>query len=266
MEAREYIESGVLELYVYGLLSEAENAEVAKMAREHKDVADEIVAIEQAIINLSTNFSPELGAENFEKTRRKLELRENNAPKPIETARRPNWAAYTGWVAALLLMAGAGYLFTQLNSANTEIVNSATKNKQLNDTIAALNLQNTSARTALAAIRDPKNTIVHLAGQPSTPEAMARIYWNRETQSVIVDASGLPEAPDGQVYQVWAITLKPRFTPTGIGLLEDFGTDRFKIFNLNTIEEADAFGISLEPSGGSQSPTVEQLYVFGKVY
>lgn len=33
MEAKEYIESGILELYVYGLLSETENEEVATMAK-----------------------------------------------------------------------------------------------------------------------------------------------------------------------------------------------------------------------------------------
>ncbi len=33
MENKEYIESGILELYVYGLLSEAENEEIATKAK-----------------------------------------------------------------------------------------------------------------------------------------------------------------------------------------------------------------------------------------
>ena len=36
MEAKEFIESGILELYVYGLLNETEIAEVQQMAKQQK--------------------------------------------------------------------------------------------------------------------------------------------------------------------------------------------------------------------------------------
>lgn len=34
MEAQEYIESGILELYVFGLLTETENLEIAEVAKK----------------------------------------------------------------------------------------------------------------------------------------------------------------------------------------------------------------------------------------
>ncbi len=52
MEAQEYIESGILELYVYGLLSEKENLEIAELAKNNTDVDQEIISIEKAIIAL----------------------------------------------------------------------------------------------------------------------------------------------------------------------------------------------------------------------
>src|SRR4051812_6196692 len=107
METRDYIESGILELYVYGLLPENENEQIAEMARSNQDVADEIVSIEKAIINLSTSFSPYLSHENFVKIRERLELRQT---KTIVLKRRTNWAAYTGWAAAVLLLAGGAFL------------------------------------------------------------------------------------------------------------------------------------------------------------
>src|SRR6478672_10328546 len=100
METREYIESGILELYVYGLLDDEQNAEVAKMARDNKDVHNEIVSIEKAIVNLSTSFSPYLSADNFEKIRRRLELKYTEKPV-VEMKRRTNWAGWTGWAAAI---------------------------------------------------------------------------------------------------------------------------------------------------------------------
>jgi hypothetical protein len=56
---------------------------------------------------------------------------------------------------------------------------------------------------------------------------------------VYVDASGLPEPPEGMVYQVWALKLDP-LTPTSIGLLENFDKMIKKI--VNNANEAQAFG------------------------
>jgi hypothetical protein len=38
MENKEYIESGILELYVYGLLSETESEEVTTMAKNNPEI------------------------------------------------------------------------------------------------------------------------------------------------------------------------------------------------------------------------------------
>lgn len=265
METREYIESGILELYVYGLLDETQNAEVAQMARQHAAIEDEIVSIEKAIVNLSTSFSPYLSAENFEKIKQRLEIKYMPETQVVEMKRRTNWAAWTGWAAAILLLAGGGYLLMQWNQANMEIVNAETQNKKLQDTIILLDVRNKGTESALAVVRDNKNTVVTLGGQAAAPEAIAKVYWNRETQAVYVDASGLPEPPEGKVYQVWSLKLKPQLTPTSIGLLENFTADTHKLFSVSTTADAEAFGITLEPAGGSETPTMEQLYTLGKV-
>lgn len=264
METREYIDSGILELYVYGLLSESENQDVAKMARDHKEVDEEIVAIEKAILNLSTGFSPYLSAENFAKIKAKLQLKYDETPV-IEMKPRRNWAAYTGWAAAVLLICGGAFLFTKLNDANMEIVNAESDKTKLKKNIELLEGQKKQTETALGIVRDDKNTIVTLGGQTAAPEASAKVYWNKETQTVYVDAAGLPEPPEGMVYQVWSLKLAPQLTPTSIGLLENFTADTHKIFTVSNTADADAFGITLEPAGGSESPTMEQLYTLGKV-
>jgi len=264
MESREYIESGILELYVYGLLEHDKAAEVAKMARDHKEINDEIVSIEKAIVNLSASFSPYLSADNYEQIRTRLALKHIDSPR-VEARRGTNWAGWTGWTIAILAIAGAGYLYVQLNNANGAAVNADIQNKKLRDSINLIDSRYKSSEAALAITRDARNSVISLAGQPIAPEAAAKIYWNRETQSVYLDASGLPELPEGQVYQVWAFKLSAQPAPLSIGLLENFSTDANKIFNLSNTADADAFGITLEPAGGSQTPTMEQLYVFGKM-
>ncbi len=106
--------------------------------------------------------------------------------------------------------------------------------------------------------------VVPLGGQDASPGSYAKAYWNKTEEKVFIDAKGLPEPPDGFVYQVWSLKLSP-LTPTSMGLLENFTTDENKVFALNNPNESEAFGITLEPAGGSESPTLEQLYTLGVV-
>ncbi len=262
MDTEQYIESGILELYVYGLLSEAENIEVSQMAKKHKEIENEIISIEKAIVNLSTSFSPFLSAENFEKIKAKLDLKYS---KIVTMKPQNNWSQYVGWAAAVVLLAGIGYQYTQLNETQNQVVSAEKERTNLQDSIANLELKNKQTLTALTVIRDVKNTVINLGGQAVSPKSSAKIYWNKETQVVYVDASGLPEPPEGMVYQIWSLKLLPELTPTSIGLLSDFSGNKEKIFAVEKTGDAEAFGITLEPAGGSKSPTMEQLYTLGKV-
>ena len=116
----------------------------------------------------------------------------------------------------------------------------------------------------MAILRDKNIESITLGGQAIAPQSYAKVYWNKEKQLAYVDVAGLPEPPPGKVYQVWSLTLNP-LTPTSIGILEDFITDDNKVFTMANANESQAFAITLEPAGGSELPTLEQLYVLGTV-
>lgn len=261
METKQYIESGILELYVYGLLSEAENIEVAEMTKKNPAINDEIIAIEKAIVALSSSFSPFHSVANYEKIKAKLELKHADV---IELEPSRNWSQYMGWAAAIILLLGIGYQYNQLDQTSNQVATTTLEKVKLEKDLNALQLKNKANETSLAVVRDSKNTVVALGGQAAAPESFAKVYWNKETKVVYVDAAGLPEPPKGMVYQVWALKLNP-LTPTSIGLLEKFDVNNQKMFVVNNAEEAEAFGITLEPVGGSITPTMEQLYTLGKV-
>lgn len=256
MEARDYIESGILELYVYGVLPSDEVLEVNKMAKQHPEVKEEIEAIERSIISLSSGFAPELAAQNYIRIREKLKLRNSSR-------RRFNVSAFFGWTLAILFLGAAGYLFYERNETRMRVVNIETEKNKLGDSIINLETRNKRTELALGIIRDSNNLIVQLGGQKASPESNAKVYWNTQTRAVFIDAAGLPQPPEGMVYQVWALQFNP-LRPTSIGLLDDFNSNATKIFSVENANNAQAFGITLEPAGGSASPTMEQLYVIGK--
>ena len=262
METKEYIESGILELYVYGLLNESENDEVTAMAFKHPEIKEEIISIEKAIINLSSSFSPFLSNEQFEKIKSQLALKHG---KVIDMKPRSNWTNYMGWAASVALLIGIGFQYTQLNDSKDQIVTKEREAEYLQKTLVTIETKSKETQTALNIVRDENNSVISLGGQAAAPTAKAKIYWNKQTQVVYVDASGLPEPPEGKVYQIWSLKLLPQLTPTSIGLLSNFQANESKIFAVDKTNGAEAFGITLEPAGGSPSPTMEQLYTLGKV-
>ena len=259
MDKQEYIESGILELYVFGRLDEAESNEVTKMAESDEDIKNEIISIEKAVINFSESVSPFLSSENYERIRKALMIKHG----VVEMKPKSNIFLYLGWAASILLLIGIGYQYKQLDDKETQIVNVESQKSDLQKAVVDLELKNKESESALAIVRDNNNAVIALAGQEVSPESFAKAYWNKNTKAVYIDASGLPEPPEGMVYQVWALKLNP-LTPTSIGLLENFKGNSKKVFTVENANEAEAFGITLEPAGGSASPTLEQLYTLGK--
>ncbi len=262
MEAQEYIESGILELYVYGLLTETENLEIAEMAKKSPEVDQEIIAIEKAIVALSSSFAPFHSVANFEKIKARLELKHG---KVVEMKPTSKMSQYIGWAAAVLLLLGFGYQTLELTKTKTAIATVGSEKTKIEREFAYLDQQNKETEKSLTIVRDIKNTGVTLGGQAVSPASFAKVYWNKDTKTTYIDAAGLPKPPKGMVYQVWALKLSPVLTPTSIGLLSDFEGNSNKIFAVDQTNEAEAFGITLEPAGGSLTPTMTQLYTLGKV-
>ena len=156
-------------------------------------------------------------------------------------------------------------MWRELTKTKEAITAVGTEKSKIEKDYAFLGEQNKEITKSLTIVRDIKNTGVTLGGQAVSPTSFAKVYWNKETKTTYIDAAGLPKPPKGMVYQVWALKLSPVLTPTSIGLLSDFEGNSQKIFSVDRTNEAEAFGITLEPAGGSLTPTMEQLYTLGKV-
>lgn len=267
MNAQEYIESGVLELYVFGVLNETETKEISTLEKSEMTIKNEIIAIEKSILNLSSSFAPNVSPAVFDKIKTKLELKHNVASENKEVIQlqpKNNFKSYLGWAASLLFLLSAGYFYDQSNKNKTAIVAIEKSTSRVQKSLLALELKNKSNEIALNVIRDKNKKIIVLAGQTISPTSYAKVYCDPKTKEVFVDASGLPEPPDGMVYQLWSLKMNP-LTPTSLGLLADYKNNSSKMFTITTAgaDGAEGFGITLEPAGGSKTPTMEQLYALG---
>lgn len=261
MDVKEYIASGILELYVAGQLSEKENLEVAAMAKEHPAVLSEIEAIENVILSLTKATAPK-GALSFKDIQNRLGASKSKVI-PLDSP-KTSWFTYTGWAASIVLAAGLLWFYNSNQELRSKIENATQENLFLEEQIANANNSLEGTTELLNTIRDRGIDVVSLAGQEISPTSYAKVYWNKQEQKAYIDVQGLPEPPPGMVYQVWSLKLNP-LTPTSVGILDNYALDDNKIFALANPNESEAFGITLEPDGGSESPTMEQLYALGVV-
>jgi anti-sigma-K factor RskA len=74
---------------------------------------------------------------------------------------------------------------------------------------------------------------------------------SRQLDDGVVLMNRLPTPPSGKVYQLWLIA---GTSPTSIGVMADGQTSGSAL--VDTIGNADSVGVTLEPSGGSATPTL----------
>ncbi|MBT8375630.1 MAG: anti-sigma factor [Winogradskyella sp.] len=260
MDIKAYIESGILELYVAGVLSDKENQEVYELLQKHPELLQEVLEIEEAVLKLTASVSPH--AIDFDSFKGKLD---GTDTKVIDLKpKKPRWISYTGWAASIVLAGGLLWTLNTNKQLEADIQTAEIENSYLEQQIEAAKTDLAATKNLLDVLRDKNILSVPLGGTENFANTYAKVYWNKADNTIYLDAQGLPPLPAGKVYQVWSLTLDP-LTPTSLGTIDEFNTDDNKIFAIANANESQAFGITLEPEGGSESPTMEQLYTLGIV-
>lgn len=128
--------------------------------------------------------------------------------------------------------------------------------------IADLRAKVAEQQQLLVLLRAPDTRVAALGGLKPSPAAHGRMWWNREAGGLFV-AAGLPAAPGGKTYQLWAIASgKP--VSAGIFDVDAGGAATFPVNPLPSIGDVEMFAVTLEPAGGLAQPSGE-MYLAGKV-
>ena len=109
-------------------------------------------------------------------------------------------------------------------------------------------------QTVVRVIQSPDLLNVVVKGQDVASSASGRALWSRSS-GLVFSAQRLPMLPAGRVYQLWTITGK---TATSAGLMtpDANGAAFVAISVAPDAARPDAFGVTIEPAGGSASPTM----------
>jgi anti-sigma-K factor RskA len=273
-EVKAYIESGILELYVLGQLTAQEGIEVEEMASKYPEVKAEILAIELAMENyaLQNAITPsaEIEAQILAQITPAVET--EIEPKIIPLYNGANddkikKLRYALIACSILLIASLGALFSahqELNTANNQIASLSTDRDKFASTASKLEFANEGMENRIAMTETSDWTTVKLAGVQNSPKAKMLVYWNKNNKNILINyaAMDLPKTDRSHEYQLWALV---NGKPISLGVFSSDENAKKAVLQMQTIEAAQAFAVTIEPTGGSQNPTMEKMVVMGAI-
>ena len=154
------------------------------------------------------------------------------------------------WLAAMEAVAASVLLFIAFSN-NAELRRSA---EALRTQVQQLEARLAEQQVLTASLTSADVQITNLAGQGTTPEAKARLFWDQQRGHWSVYVNNLPPAPANRSYQLWFVPKAGNPVSAGV-----FNTEA----NGSAVVEADvpagldlmAAAVTTEPAGGLPQPT-----------
>lgn len=271
VDIKAYIESGVIESYVLGLVDKQEKQEVECLSKIYPELAAELAAnqkiIEDFVQSFGENPPAHLKKAILEKIKNTPQISDEesvpnkialNNPKKNNISLVNNWAIAASVVFLIAVgMLSVWNLNLKQDIANNNLVQIETikglKEKLNQSQIKIEDIQN------ILSNESTKNVV--LRGSAISPNSKANIYWNQQENKIVFVNNSLPKTAEKKQYQLWAIA---DGKPVDLGVLQATESE-ITIRNLSDLKNIQAFAITLEPFGGSPAPHLDQLFVIGEI-
>jgi anti-sigma-K factor RskA len=241
----EIISSGLLELYVMGKTTAAENAMVETACAEFPEVKAEVIEIEIAMEKYACAHAHPVNESVKQKIFTSLNFTDPIAQKQSLTSNvvSINKYKYIAAASVALLLASTilnTVYFNKFKNAEAKFVEGQNQMAQINERM-------TTEKNEMSIVRSKYSLPLKLKPDVAPKDADAKIYWITNTGEIYIDPSNLPAAPKGMQYQLWAIVGGKAIDG---GLINTDADNHFHIQKMKTFGKAEAFAVTLEKEGG----------------
>jgi hypothetical protein len=294
---QEVIESGRLEQYALGELDPAAQAEVEALARRYPEVRQELddLLAGLGVYAQAHALTPPAGMRERVLGRVLADIKQTTAPvvaAPVApaapaaevptmrvSASNPHLASAAapvaapasrsnGWaiaasVALLLSLVGNALLYSNWQKTSHDLTVALNEQTRFAASTQVMERRLSTTQEQLHVLRSPQEyKMVALAGTPAHPAAQARVLYNKASHRVYLDVAQLPPLPPGKQYQLWALD---NGKPVDAGMLTAATTAGDGLQQMKDIASAQAFAMTVEPTGGSAGPTLNTMTVVGNI-
>jgi anti-sigma-K factor RskA len=253
---KEYISSGILDAYALGELTDSERATVEKNLALHPELRDELRLIEEAQEKLLMQAGIQPRAEVKQKI---LDAIEARSPQG-KVVSMSFWKLAAAASVTLALV--ASYLaFNYHSKWKQSEANLIALNQRIEQRALEVKQHLDKIENEVRIMGHPDfHRVVMMPPTPTSPGAMASVYWNEKSNEVYLGIQNLRELSRENQYQLWAMI---DGKPVDAGV---FDANVDGLIKMKEIPKgATAFAVTIEPRGGMPSPTLGTMQVSGNV-
>jgi anti-sigma-K factor RskA len=242
----DYIASGILESYLLGSATEQEQREVSCMAAIYPEIQEALHELSWGLEQYSRMHAVNPPAHLKEKIAAALDFEPAESKENIKVDFKIHRNSNFRWaMAAACLFAVMSVLFwleKQKISSNLQ-----TQTTNLKEQKALLDLYTSNTHQQVAML-----------GTEKFLDAKTTVFWDKNKNSVQLSIQKLPSISGNKQFQLWAIV---DGKPTDLGVFDETK----QVLKMKNVKGAQAFAITIEPKGGSSSPSLDQMCVLGKI-
>lgn len=241
---KQFLDSDILEKYLIGTTSEEEAMQAERyiaMYPEVREAYNELQENLEAYAKLhAVKASDELRDKVFASVRKE------------HVGRNKFYRMAIAASIAVLISAGASFFFWDQNQSLQE--ENAIVNNKINDLEETMREQLEDVRNQFIVLQNPETKKVSVEGNKKAKELKAVAYINPVKRLSYINVSKLPNLPQDQCYQMWA---EVNGSMVNLGIIHEADSQE-KLLALPYADKAISY-ITIEPKGGNQTPTVENI-------
>lgn len=267
MDINAYIESGVIESYVLGMAEAQEAKELEQLSLQYPEIKRAIedfeVSLEKAALANASAPNPMVKDQLLFALKDEFVSSVKSVPVKQEPPVRNmgfGWMRIVAAASVILLIASSAlnvYFYSRFSSVNDKYVALLSEKNNLEASNNSFQTKMLDIYNSMQLMSDPNMIKVSMPGIKGRENNLATVFWDHKTKDVYLLANKLPQATPDKQYQLWALV---DGKPVDAGLLDQCNG----LCKLKNIPNAQGFAITLEKKGGSPSPTMSEMYVFGK--
>ncbi len=265
MDIKAYIESGIIESYVLGMADDQERAELEQYSRQYPEIRAAIDAFELSLEQnaMANAIQPDAHVKANILAEIAGEFADTDTSSKVVSMSTPaiGWLRYVAAASVILLVVSAAtnvYFYRQFREASSQYQALLTEKTSLLAQNQALQAKGLDLYQGMQIMSDPSYTKVSLPGVKADENKLATVFWDKKNNEVYLLTNRLPQTDANTQYQLWAIV---DGKPVDAGMVDICNG----LCKMKNISNATAFAITLEKRGGSPTPNLDQLQVFGGV-
>jgi anti-sigma-K factor RskA len=258
MDIKNYISSGIIEMYVMDICSPEEKAELEILCQLHPEIKQALTDFEK---QLELNFQQNAIMPSAEVDASIIQTFYTTKQAPVipitQSYTTTNWLKAIAAIAVVFLIVSA--------IANVLLYK---KNAQQLATIEHQITQNNPVATTTTlplsdynVLKQPDITPIAMNGVAPYTQCRCTMFWDKTTGKAYIMIHHLLQSNKEVNYQLWAMV---NGNPINVGIVDDSIRDHF-IPMSNMPQNATSFAVTIEKVGGSKIPTLQKTILAGSI-